>query len=90
MILACRPLIMHQYQFCIPRIGKDDFCTELTGSPLEVEANDYPDASPVQLSILQLLRSMTRLIAITMGPLFDSLQASNTVQRGSSPGLPAD
>ncbi|KAF2680250.1 hypothetical protein K458DRAFT_312414 [Lentithecium fluviatile CBS 122367] len=63
---------------------------QLTGSPLEVGANDYPNASPVQLSMLQLLRTMIRLVTITTGPLSGSLQAGNTVQRGFSPGLPTD
>jgi hypothetical protein len=83
-------LTEYQYQFCISQSGKDDFCTQLTGSPLEVNTSDYPNASPVQLSLLQLLRSMTRIFQITDGPISNQLKASSTMSRGVSPGLSPD
>ena len=82
------PLI--QYQFCYPRPGKPDFCTPLGPSPLpDTPSSVYPDASPVQASILTLLQSIARTADITVSPQLGNLRASKMLQVGIAPGLPS-
>ncbi|KAF1957462.1 hypothetical protein CC80DRAFT_470752 [Byssothecium circinans] len=68
-----------------------DFCTPLSGSPLQLTTNDFPDASPIQFSLLQLLQSISRFSDnIMLGPGYGNLLAGKTVIRGISEGLPDD
>ncbi|KAF2110750.1 hypothetical protein BDV96DRAFT_199237 [Lophiotrema nucula] len=45
-----------QYQYCHARASKSDFCTNSTGLPDIVNATAFPDASPIQLAALHLIR----------------------------------
>ncbi|KAJ4302760.1 hypothetical protein N0V90_001651 [Kalmusia sp. IMI 367209] len=80
-----------QYQICYPRAVKEDYCTELGPSPSpEDTSNEWPEATPVQHSIIQLLLSINRITNSNRSPHLNNLRASKTVQIGISPGLPDD
>ncbi|KAF1947008.1 hypothetical protein EJ02DRAFT_449990 [Clathrospora elynae] len=79
-----------QYQFCIPQNGKEDFCTELSGSPLEDYTADFPQLRPLQLRLLQLLRSITRFLHIQDGAAKGNILAEDSRTRFLSQGLPDD
>ncbi|KAF1974543.1 hypothetical protein BU23DRAFT_636137 [Bimuria novae-zelandiae CBS 107.79] len=80
-----------QHQYCYPRPGKEDYCTPLGPSAApDTPTTIYPDASPIQASILQLLQSLTRVSDMNRSPHLGNLRASKTVMVGHSPGLPAD
>lgn len=77
-----------QYQFCIPQAGEIDFCTPLTGTPLENFTDDFPPLRPIQLRALQLLRSTVRLWGIADSAGKSNVLAQDTINRTISPGLP--
>ncbi|KAL1608326.1 hypothetical protein SLS60_003267 [Paraconiothyrium brasiliense] len=80
-----------QFQFCYPRADKVDFCTTLGPSPApDTPTTIYPDATPIQASILQLLQSITRVTDMNRSPQLGNLRASKAVMVGISPGLPDD
>ncbi|KAF2638963.1 hypothetical protein P280DRAFT_67807 [Massarina eburnea CBS 473.64] len=79
-----------QYQFCHSREHQNEFCTPLSGSESEVTATNFPDASPVQFSVLQALGSATQFIRITLGPEMGMLLASKSIMNGVSEALPDD
>lgn len=65
-----------QYQFCLAREGKDDFCTNLTALPGKPTLDDYPGASDVQLAAVELLITSTLLFDISDAAL-DPLKATD-------------
>ncbi|KAH7087776.1 hypothetical protein FB567DRAFT_353579 [Paraphoma chrysanthemicola] len=79
-----------QYRYCVPRAGKPDFCTSAGGSPLESFTEDFPALNPVQVRLLQLLRSIARLVKIKEGAEFKNVLAQSKVTGRTSPGLPDD
>lgn len=79
-----------QYRYCIPQSGKPDFCTPLAGSPRQSITEDFPQLKPVQLRLLQLLTSMSRLTLIEEGALTKNILAESYLTGRSSPGLPDD
>ncbi|KAH8733180.1 hypothetical protein GQ44DRAFT_754658 [Phaeosphaeriaceae sp. PMI808] len=81
-------LIPLQYMYCIPQPGKSDYCTSLTGSPLNEFTETIPNLKPVQRRLLQLLRSTSRLFGIEHGAQWKNILASSFVNGRSSSGLP--
>lgn len=79
-----------QYRYCIPQEGADDFCTKLSGSPLDDFTKDFPNLKPVQRSFLQVLRSISRLASIEDGAQMQNIQAKSYLFDNFSPGLPSD
>ena len=58
------------------------------GSPLESFTADFPQLKPVQLRLLQLLRSVSRLARIEDGAQKKNVLAQSFVIGRTSPGLP--
>lgn len=79
-----------QYRYCIPQEGTEDFCTPLSGSPLDDFTEGFPKLKPVQRSLLQLLRSISRLASIEDGAQTQTIQAKSYLFDNFSPGLPSD
>ncbi|PSN73567.1 hypothetical protein BS50DRAFT_616909 [Corynespora cassiicola Philippines] len=65
-----------QYQFCIKRKDKDDLCTELMGLPETITRDTWPEATEIQLLILQLLRDISTEMDVSTGPYFGVIQAA--------------
>ncbi|KAH7386872.1 hypothetical protein DE146DRAFT_185138 [Phaeosphaeria sp. MPI-PUGE-AT-0046c] len=79
-----------QYRFCIPQAGTKDFCTQLSGSPLDNFTESFPHLKPVQRSLLQVLQSISRLASIEDGAQMQNIQAKSYLFDNFSPGLPSD
>lgn len=80
----------NQYSYCIPQQGTDDFCTPLSGSPLDDFTESFPNLKPVQRSLLQVLRSISRLVSIRDGAQTQDIKAKSYTFDNFSPGLPSD
>ncbi|KAF2024892.1 hypothetical protein EK21DRAFT_20904, partial [Setomelanomma holmii] len=65
-------------------------CTEQVSSPLDRFTADFPRLKPVQLRLLQLLRSIIRLAGIQQGARYKKILAQSKVTGATSPGLPDD
>lgn len=79
-----------QYQFCIARRAKYELCTALDRLPSNISKEIWPDASDIQLVILQLMRDASLEMHVSTGAMYDYTQAGEQLQTGPLPYVPND
>ncbi|KAF2736964.1 hypothetical protein EJ04DRAFT_562032 [Polyplosphaeria fusca] len=79
-----------QTQYCHARSGKDDYCTPMSGLPPRIPSSMFPEANPLQLSTLRLLRDASQSYDIANGISASGVLANSMVSAGEVPELPSD
>ncbi|KAF2012695.1 hypothetical protein BU24DRAFT_465061 [Aaosphaeria arxii CBS 175.79] len=79
-----------QYQFCVGSSGESGRCTELSGLPGDFSPGGILNPNDVQLTLLNLLRSVLTLNDVSLGTAVEILQAKSMESNGRFMGLPED